>query len=820
MKKSAFSTLFLFLALILTTNAQILQPVKWSFESKQINNEEFELILKASMDKGWHIYGIDIPEGGPIPTSFKFTPSTDYEMTGKLETPVPIEKYDNAFEMDLRYYDDNAKFIQKVKMKADKPFKVSGELEYMSCDDSRCLPPEYVEFSFDLPGIKEIATADIFQDPLKNILQPVKWSFEKKQVNATEFDLIFKAQIEAGWYMYGTSIPEGGPRPVSFKFNPASNFQMVDGLIIPKPVEKFDSLEQMVLPSYKKEATFIQRIRINSDVPYNVTGELEFCACNDRSCLPPEYIEFTFDLPAGKSQITSGEQVSSNAGTSPGGDVVDTAEDSKDAENDNSLWSFFFLAMGIGFIGLLTPCVYPMIPMTVTFFMNASQNKLKAKSQAVFFGLSIIFIYTVIGILVSVLFGADTIKQVSEHWLTNIVFFALFAFFAASFFGMFELVLPAWLTNKSDAQADKGGYIGAFFMALTLVLVSFSCTAPFVGGILVEAATGEVLKPTIGMFGFSMAFGIVFTILALFPSWLNKMPKSGGWLNSVKVVLAFLILAIGMKYLNVPNQALGWGMTREVFIAVWIVLFVLLGFYLLGKIKFSHDSPVEHISVPRLFLVLIAFSFAIYLVPGLFGAPLKAVSGYLPSETSWDLDEIIRESTSNLSGTSPGSHKPAGLCDEPKYADLFELPHGLVGYFDYEQGLACAKKLNKPVFLDIKGHACTNCKVMEKNVWSDPEVLKRLQDEYVIIALYVDDNYELPENEWVTSTFDGKVKKTIGRKNTDFQITRFGVNAQPYYVLLDHDGKELTESVGFERDIDKYVGFLDRGVEEFRNKRK
>ena len=457
-----------------------------------------------------------------------------------------------------------------------------------------------------------------------------------------------------------------------------------------------------------------------------------------------------------------------------------------------------------------------MIPMTITFFMNASQNKLKARSQALVFGLSIIFIYTIIGVLVSALFGADAIKQVSEHWITNLLFFLLFAIFAASFFGMFELVLPTWLTNKSDQKADKGGYIGAFFMALTLVLVSFSCTAPFVGGILVEAATGEVIKPIVGMFGFSLAFGIVFTILAFFPSWLNKMPRSGGWLNSIKVVLAFLILAIGMKYLLVPNQALGWGISREVYIAVWIVLFILLGFYLLGKIRFSHDSPVDHIAVPRLVFIIASFTFALYLFPGMFGAPLKAVSGYLPSESAWDLDDIIRESTRNISFVGTGNNTSAGLCDEPKYADRFDLPHGLKGYFDYEQGLACAKKLNKPVFLDVKGHACTNCKVMERNVWSDPEVLKRLQNDYVIIALYVDDNFELPEKEWVTSTFDGKVKKTIGRKNTDFQITRYGVNAQPYYVLMDYNGNTLTPAIGFESNISNYISFLDKGIEEFR----
>lgn len=696
MKKSLFSTLFLFLAFALTTNAQILQPVKWSFDSKQINGEEYELILKATMDKGWHIYGIDIAEGGPIPTSFKFNPSADYELVGKLQTPVPIEKYDNAFEMDLKYFDDNAMFRQKVKMKSSKPFKVTGELEYMACDDSRCLPPEYVEFSFDLPG----ATAAAVQSETKPATEPA--------------------------------------------------------------VEEQKTEQPVAIANKQTEQP-------------------------------------------GSSEKTVAEKI-----------VPDAEPAADETKKDSSLWSFFFLALGIGFVGLLTPCVYPMIPMTVTFFMNASQNKLKAKSQAIFFGLSIIFIYTVIGILVSVIFGADTIKQVSEHWVTNIIFFLLFAVFAASFFGMFEMVLPSWLTSKSDAQADKGGYIGAFFMALTLVLVSFSCTAPFVGGILVEAASGEVLKPTVGMFGFSLAFGIVFTLLALFPAWLNKMPKSGGWLNSVKVVLAFLILFIGMKYLNVPNQALGWGITREVFIAVWIVLFTLLGLYLLGKIRFSHDSPVDHVSVPRLAFVIAAFAFAIYLVPGLFGAPLKAVSGYLPSESAWDLDDIIRENTRNISVVSSGNlPATANLCDDPKYNDLFELPHGLKGYFDYEQGLACAKQLNKPVFLDIKGHACTNCKVMEKNVWSDPDVLKRLQNDFVIVALYVDDNYELPENEWVTSTFDGKVKKTIGRKNTDFQITRFGVNAQPYYIILDPNGNALTEGVGFTPGVEDYVDFLDNGINAF-----
>lgn len=811
--------LILLMAGFFTTSGQILQPVKWSFDSKQVDNDEYDLIFTANIDPGWHVYGTDIPEGGPIATSFNLKASGDYDLVDKIKTPKPIEKYDSAFEMELRYFEHGAKFTQRVKMKSEKPFKVTGELEFMACDDHRCLPPEYVEFTFDLPGAKPAAAAQVtIGDNNPKILTPVKWTFEQKQVSPGEYELTFIADIESNWHIYTMGVARDTAIPTSFNFNPSDQFELEGKTRAQTPIKKFDPVLKMEMRIYEHSASFTQVVKAKTDKPFRIEGELEYGACNDRACLPPDFVEFAFDIPGSGTQLAETGQVSPNqeviqAEQAPGG------QNSQDAGNkakaDGSLWSFFFLALGAGFLGLLTPCVYPMIPMTISFFMNSSQSKVKARSQALLFGFSIIFIYTFIGVLVSALFGADTIKQVSEHWITNIIFFLLFAVFAASFFGMFEIVLPSWLTNKSDQMVDKGGYVGSFFMALTLVLVSFSCTAPFVGGILVEAATGQVIKPIVGMFGFSLVFGVVFTFLAFFPAILNKMPKSGGWLNSVKVFIAFIILAIGMKYLLVPNQALNWGITREVYLGVWIVLFTLLGFYLLGKIKFSHDSPVDHISVPRLAMVIVTFTFVIYLIPGLFGAPLKAVSGYLPTESSWDLDDIIREATRNISVSGTGSNAPSGLCDAPKYTDRFKLPHGLQGYFDYEQGLACAKKLNKPVFLDIKGHACTNCKVMEKNVWSDPEVLKRLQDDFVIVALYVDDNLELPESEWVTSTFDGKVKKTIGRKNTDFQITRFGVNAQPYYVILDDNGKELVPAVAFEPNVSKYVKFLDDGISAF-----
>ncbi|MCD4790908.1 MAG: thioredoxin family protein [Bacteroidales bacterium] len=619
------------------------------------------------------------------------------------------------------------------------------------------------------------------------ILDPVKWSFSQNNLGNNEAELIFTASIEKGWHLYSQDIQESPPATF-FSFEENDGYELTGKVTESEPEEEYDPSFEMTVKYFSNEAVFKQKIKLLTNSPVTISGYVNFMCCDNTKCLPPNDVEFEFTVEA--SSLTP-------------------------ATESSSLWVFFVIAILAGFAGALTPCVYPMIPMTVTFFMNSSKNKVMAKINAMFYGFSIIVIYTLIGVLVTVLFGSDAIKDVSAHWITNIIFFLVFALFAASFFGLFEFVLPSSLTNKSDKQVDRGGLIGSFFMALTLVLVSFSCTAPFVGGILVEAASGSIFKPAVGMFGFSLAFALPFTFLAFFPSLLGKMPKSGGWLNSVKVVLGFIILALGMKFLLVPDQVLGLGITREVFIAVWIVLFTLMGFYLLGKIKFSHDSDVPYIGVPRLLLIIITFTFVVYLIPGMFGAPLNAVSGFLPSESSFDLKEIIRESNKNIVTVS--SDNSLTICEEPKYADIFKLPHGLQGYFDYEQGLECAKNLNKPILLDFKGHACVNCKVMEKTVWSDPEVLKRLRNNYTIIALYVDEKTKLPEAEWVTSAIDGKVKKTIGKKNADFQITKFNVNAQPYYVLIDHDGKKLTEPMAFNRNVNEFVEFLDKGIENFKN---
>lgn len=410
--------------------------------------------------------------------------------------------------------------------------------------------------------------------------------------------------------------------------------------------------------------------------------------------------------------------------------------------------------------------------------------------------------------------GADFANQLSTHWIPNLIFFLLFIIFAASFLGMFEIILPTGLTNRADQQVDKGGAFASFFMALTLVLVSFSCTGPIIGALLVEAANGQVLKPIIGMFGFSFAFALPFSLFAIFPSWLKSLPKSGGWLNSVKVIMGLILLAFGLKFLSNIDQAYHLHLLgREIYLSIWIVLFFIMGLYLLGKIRFAHDSEITHLKVPRFLLALASFSFVVYMIPGLFGAPLTGISTLLPPKTAqnFDLLKALNGNGNYLSQANVSSQ----LCDKPKYSDILEMPYNLSGYFDIEQGLACAKTLNKPVFLDLKGHTCTNCKAMEAEVWSDPEVLRRLRENFVIIALYTDDKAELPQNEWYTSKLDGKVKKTLGKKNADYLMSKFGTNTLPLYVVLDTKGNQLIRPVGYSPVIKKFIDFLDEGENEF-----
>ena len=644
------------------------------------------------------------------------------------------------------------------------------------------------------------------------LTKPVKWSFSQKSIGNGEIELTFSSKIDAGWHLYSTSLPDGGPIKTTFTFNPDSTKYQLVGELSPKtePTKEHDKIFDMDLEFFSNEAVFTQKIKALTNQSFSIKGAVEYQSCNNETCTLDD-LDFSFDI-AGPDGV-------------PVKAVATPMPKPKQAPQ-HGLWWFLIFSFVAGLAAILTPCVFPMIPMTVSFFMNSSKSRLQAKIQAFVYGGSIILIYTLIGTVVALTLGADFANWLSTHWVPNVLFFVIFTVFAFSFFGAFEIILPSSWVNKSDTKADKGGIGGAFFMALTLVLVSFSCTGPIVGAILVESAGGMVIKPIIGMLGFSLAFALPFTLFAIFPQWLSNLPKSGGWLNSVKVVLGFIELALGLKFLSIADQTYHWRiLDREVYIALWIVIFAMMGFYLLGKMKFAHDSDTKYITVPRLMMSLITFSFVVYLIPGMFGAPLKAISGYLPPMTSHDFDlhKIIRDEVKlvdHATGTGNFSLKSSTLCEKPKFSEFLELPHGLEGYFDFEQGMACAKAQNKPVFIDFTGHGCVNCREMEANVWSDPRVLERLKNNFVIVALYVDDKTNLPENEWVTSTYDQKIKKTIGKKFADFQISKFGVNAQPYYVLLDHNQELLVDPTARDLNPEHFIDFLDKGLAAFKAKQK
>jgi len=667
------------------------------------------------------------------------------------------------------------------------------------------------------------------------VLTPVTWSFKVEQTKPDEATLLLIAKIDHGWHIYSRNnpLPPNGPVGTTFTFNKSKDFQLSGNVTEPKPIEEKDSqFDNQTLRYFDIKAVFKQKIKVLGKNDFQVRGSLEFMCCDDSRCIPPEEVEFSFTIkgnPAG-TEITTVNSVPKNpdsiAKKSDSGKITAVSKiPSKPAGMDSgekkSLLMFFLVSFLAGLLAIVTPCVFPMIPMTVTFFMHDSVNTRKARFQAIVYGLSIILIYTVIGTVVAVTLGANFANFLSTHWIPNVFFFLIFIVFAASFLGMFEITLPSWMVSKADKQADKGGFTGAFFMAFTLVLVSFSCTGPIVGAILVQSAGGQILQPIIGMLGFSIAFALPFGLFAFFPSWLASLPKSGGWLNSVKVVLGFLELALGLKFLSIADQTYHWHiLDREVYLAFWIVIFTLMGLYLLGKLKFHHDSDVPFISVPRLSFAIITFTFVVYMIPGMWGAPLKALAGYLPPQQSLDFDltTIIHNEVKAVSGSARANN--TSLCDVPKYREFLELPHQLEGYFDYSQALSCARKQNKPLFIDFTGHGCVNCREMEARVWSDPQVLKRLRENFIVTALYVDDKTEVPQNEWITSKYDGKVKKSIGRIYADLQIARFNVNAQPYYVLLDTTGNLLTTPKAYDLNVEGFIKFLDTGVRNFQKQQK
>jgi len=663
------------------------------------------------------------------------------------------------------------------------------------------------------------------------IYDPVKWSTSTQKISETEYDLIVTATIEAKWHLYSQNVPADGPIPTSFSFKKSADFKVVGKTSEEKGISSFDPVFEMEIKYFENKATFKQRIKVLSEKSFKIAGTVEFMVCDDASCLPPSEIDLTFLIPANKANASIGNsnedkevpevtavETNDNAVISPtpieknNADVAVKAAKNSNKTSNKSLLTIFIIAFFSGFAALLTPCVFPMIPMTVSFFTKQSKSKAEGIRNAIIYGISIVIIYVLLGLLVSAVFGADALNALSTNVWFNVIFFLLLVVFAVSFLGAFEIVLPSSWGTTVDAQADKGGIIGIFFMALALAIVSFSCTGPIVGTLLVEAAAGgNQIGPIIGMLGFSLALAIPFALFAAFPGWLNSLPKSGGWLNTVKVVLGFLELALAFKFLSNADLVLQlhW-LEREVFLAIWITIFLALAFYLFGKIQLPHDSPLTHISVGRLSLGMLSLAFAIYMIPGLWGAPLNLISAFPPAQH-------YSESPYGVGFSKMNNGMPSGENIEiPDGAHLMP-PHNILAFNDYDKGLAYAKKVNKPVMIDFTGHACVNCRKMEQNVWPKEKILPILKNDVVLISLYVDDKRPLPNGEEIESKlYPGKKLKYIGQKWSEFQIIRYGANAQPFYVLMDHNEENLNEPVAYTPNVEEYYDWLKNGIANFK----
>lgn len=650
------------------------------------------------------------------------------------------------------------------------------------------------------------------------IINPVQWKTRVVQKSATEFELVMDATIENEWHMYSQFTPENGPLPTVFDYkNAKGNFDLV-GKTKESPYKKvYNDIFEVDEYYFAKTAQFKQIIKVTNPKVKEVKVYVEYQVCKEQ-CIQQD-ATFTFKLPEIKVEEVAPTSVVSNDTTSVSTDTTSiTATDSEKStkeivptstpkEEEKSLWGIFILAFLGGFAALLTPCVFPMIPMTVSFFTKQSKTKAAGIRNAFIYGISIIVIYVGLGMIITAIFGIDSLNALSTNVWFNLIFFVILIVFAASFLGAFEIVLPNSFLNKIDRQADRGGIIGIFFMALALAVVSFSCTGPIVGSLLGESARQGGIGPIVGMLGFSSAIALPFMLFAMFPGWMNSLPKSGGWLNTVKVSLGFLELAFAFKFLSNADLVLQTHLLeREVFLAIWIAVFGAWALYLFGKLILPHDSPMTHISVGRLFIALFVTTFTIYLIPGLWGAPLKILSGFTPpmtySESPYGVGYQNTVSTGVSSATALPENAHIG-------------PLGITAFHDYEEGLAYAKKVNKPVLLDFTGHACANCRKMEENVWSDAEILKILKNEIVLISLYGDDQRELPKEEQYVSKSGSEVT-TIGKKWREYQIERYNINAQPYYVVLDADGKDISKPVGYTPDVEEYKKWLQDGVTAFK----
>jgi thiol:disulfide interchange protein DsbD len=793
-------TIVLFFVATLSSFAQILEPVKWKSEVKKTGDDTYDLIFNAEIQNNWHLYSQNLPEDGPIPTTFTFqNDDKKFELIGGVIEGESHSSFDKIFEMELSYFDHTAQFVQKIKILDPLLSSISAGVDFQSCDDKQCIF-EMEEFELTIANNSLAATNNLTES--NQIFEPVTWDSEIKKIGSDTYELIFNATIQKNWHVYSTKPYDDsdptiiGPNPTSIRLEDNSPFELVGSLQeLTESHTSYDKVFEMDLEYFDNAVSFSQIVKISDATPRNITIALDYQTCDDEKCIFPSQ-EFKFKVPDASAKTVVTTESSFNGNSNKKSDT-------------RGMLTIFILAFFSGFAALLTPCVFPMIPLTVSFFTKQSKNRAAGIKNAILYGVFIIIIYVLLGSLVTGIFGADALNALSTNVWFNVIFFLLLVVFAVSFLGAFEIVLPQSWANKVDSKADKGGIIGIFFMALALAIVSFSCTGPIVGTLLVEAASKGGLAPIVGMFGFSLAIALPFALFAMFPGWLNSLPKSGGWLNTVKVVLGFLELALAFKFLSNADLVLQshW-LEREVFIAIWIAIFGTLALYLFGKIRLPHDSPSESISVGRLLFGLLILTFTIYMIPGLWGAPLKLISGFPPSPSYSESPYGV--GFSKLGGGAREDHG-----DLPEGAHLL-APYDIISFNDYDTGVAYAKKVGKPIMIDFTGFACVNCRKMEDNVWPKGSILPILKNEVVLISLYVDDKKDLPKSEQYTSKGTGKKIRTIGNKWSDLQIKNYKANAQPFYVLMNHEEKNLNKPVGYTPDSEEFESWLRSGIDAFK----
>lgn len=824
--------------------AQIKNPVKWDMTYKQVSAQEFDLVFTATINSGWYVYSQFLEDGGPVPTSLNFEAGSHYQLVGKAkESGHKKEGQDPIFEMYVVKFSKDFIVTQRVKV-SDLAKPIAGYLTFMTCDNEQCLPPTDVDFSFQLkstmtpnekaapdkkadapqkagseeqPAPQTPSSGELVppasMDELKKLEQPVKWRFERKKISDTEYDLRLIASIEPGWMLYSQHVAPNGPIPTSFTFEKGSSYELVG------EVKEEGKQKSGIDPIFKVQvnkfvegpAIFTQRVKV-TDASTPITGSLEFVTCNEMRCLAPEVVDFSFSLTGdavanGPMITTVGDakvidQTVANIRETYRIPVGNCGEEAV-ARDQNLLWTFLLGFIG-GLLALLTPCVFPMIPLTVSFFTKSSKDRKSGLRNALIYGLSIISIYVAIGLIITAVFGAAALNELSTNWIANTLFFLIFVAFAFSFFGYYEITLPSSWSTRSDAMAEKGGFVGTFFMAFTLALVSFSCTGPIIGSAIVQSATSTVGPFTV-MLGFSTALAIPFALFAAFPAWLQSLPRSGSWMNSVKVVLGFLELALALKFLSVADLTSHWNiLPYEVFMGLWVLIFAGMTAYLFGLIRFPHDSPMKKLSPVRGALAVLSLGLTVYLA-----------SGFMIDEKTNSYNSL-----GLMSGLAPPANYNIFLPEpevdqsiKARYASFTKCANNLDCFKDYYEGVAYAKEVNKPVLLDFTGYGCVNCRKTEEHIWVKDDVWKKIATDFVLVSLYVDDRKALPET--LISKAQNTKLRNVGNKWADFQIVNFEQNAQPLYVMMTPDERLLAAPRGYQESVNGYIDFLECGKNTF-----